>query len=86
MYFHNGHLLFTDDLRHFIRFRIHQHDVDAERFIGKGLAFLYMAAQRLRIHASGADGSEGTCSRHSRRKFSRGDIGHTALKDREFYI
>ena len=78
----DGDLFLHDDLRKFIGARVHEHDVDAERFVGQLTAAADVRAQFLAaVHAAAADKPQRPGVGAGGRKLAGGDVGHAALDD-----
>ena len=76
--------LLHDDLRKLVGLRMHQHDVDAERFIGERLAAADVLPQGLDVHAACADEAQRTGVGAGGGELAGGDVGHAALNDGVF--
>ena len=59
--------------------RIHEHEVHAKGFIGRGTRRADLFAQRRGVHAARSHDAQRTGIGACRGKRTRGDIGHTAL-------
>ena len=79
----HGDVFFRHDPGHLGGLGVHEHDVDAEGFVGPLPADVDLLAEDVGGHAAGADKTQSTGVGYSGGKLAGGDVGHAALDNGE---